>query len=277
MKKKMEKIIATLLVAAMALMTLAGCGNTDVPANATIESANDTTNDANETPIEDGIVESGTLDNVPSTEENVEDVKEDVVTRTLADEGIMYDYTKAFGLKEDFNTTAEATDFVNPYVEDPTNARHFVTYKDIYGNVMEYTFVAPTSLQGAWAMVDNTFTIFGPNRTYRLRMWYGGMLSNEADLMKNTNEETIVDWSAATPIDGTFQVEENEDFYRVIFKIIDGDNMGYAVFIDYYDLMECYQFEYLVEKSLFDEDEALAVVKSIEYYRFEDIGLVAVE
>lgn len=274
----MKKKIMIAALAATLMMSLVACsGNVDAPVNATIDSTpaiEESTQDEIETPVEDGIVESGTLDiDTPSGEEI------EVQESELEQYGTMYDYTKAFSYV--FETNCEATDFVDPFVKDNTMARHYVSYKNEYGDLMEFTFDGPTDLQGAWTLTGRTLIIASDDETYRMSMWNYGVMSDESELMRNLDEETIIGWSSADFVEGTFQVENTDDLYRVIFEVTGTYNdipyRGYNCYIDYIDRLECYQFMYLVEESTYDKTDALAVVKSIAYYPFDEVDATIIE
>lgn len=264
----MKKKLFTMLLVVM-LVGITACGDTTPASTTPVESdgevspnpTTDETTTPNETStpdIDDGIVDEGTLGEVP----NVDDTSSIDTWNTDIENGTRWEYGDTAWLE------------TYPLVEDPTLARNLTYFVRPDGNAISITWVSPNGV-GEWYALsaDGTnLTIMDIDKNYGLRMWHGGILSNESDLMKNTNADTILSfWEMETSIADTYEiVEDSETSYRVLFEVTAEANSisyrGYAYFIDYLDRMECYQFAYLMEESLFNEDDAMMVINSIEYF-----------
>lgn len=224
---------------------------------------------------ESGVVESGTLDDVPDGNETNDILGdyESVGTRTV--------FTSLFPK----GSTAEAWNEEHRFTNFQDYSYYITYFKNGNGDEMSFTWVAKSGIGALAALSDDErfFYLYdesGENQS--LVMWNYGTMSNESELMKNIGDiDTILSWSNGTPIEGSFQVEDTNDFYRVTFKTnetINGKSfVSFNCYIDYPDIMECWQFKYLVEESLFNEAEALAVVNSIERVNLDDLGIIVQE
>lgn len=255
------------------LISITACGDTTPASTTPVESDGEvsptSTTDETNTPdevdesiVEDGIVDEGTLGETTNEDSNGNATSGINTWNTDIENGIRWEYGDAAWLE------------TYPLVEDPTLARNLTYFVRPDGNAISITWVAPNGV-GEWYDLSTngkTLVISDIDNNYTLRMWHGGILSDESDLMKNTNLDTILGfWKSGTVIADTYEVvEDSETSYRVLFEVTvdvyDTSYRGYAYFIDYLDRMECYQFAYLMEESLFNEEEAMMVINSIEYF-----------
>lgn len=273
MKRKM--LVVTMVIAMMMASLMAACGSNDVPANNTIIDTPTPTSEPTIAPDDEGVVDSGVLDDVPdgSEAENEESLNLGMYEKT----GVRLNYSMLFPTDVNAEAWLEEHRF-----ENPDYSFYITHFKNGKGDEMDFTWVAPAGIGNLyWLSEDErTFRIANDNR--RLVMWNYGTMSDESELMKNIDDiETILGWSSSTPIKDTFQVEETNEFYRVTFMVndtIEGKSyVGYNCYTDFYDIMECWQFKYLVEESLYTEAEALAVVNSIVRVNLEDFGIIVQE
>lgn len=283
---KRRLLTLTMLIALAMTTLLAACGATnDVPANAIVDTpAPTSTPEPTPTPTsspevdnsEDGIVSSGTLDEIPDANEDGNEKfslgdYDSIGTRTV--------YTMLFP----DNVKAEAW-LQEHHFENPDYSYYITYFKNGTSSAdeMSFTWVGPVGIGDAYRLSGDEMFFCVASDNQRLLMWNYGKMTNEDELMKNTSVDTIIGWASGTPIEDSFQYEETDEFYRVTFmtnEVIDGKNYtGYDCYIDFYDIMECWQFSYLVkETDDFNETEALAVVNSIVRVNLDDLGIIVEE
>lgn len=160
-----------------------------------------------------------------------------------------------------------------PLVEDPDLSRYIVKFYTPDGAAISVTWVGPVGLgvSGALSKDKGTFVFTSEDFKYRFETW-GGKLAKGESLLKDMRKEDIFDgWDAVK--DSFTVVEDSETTYIVRFMITAKANSisyrGYAYYIDALDKMEEYLFAYLIDEPLFNTEEALAAVNSIEYYENE--------
>lgn len=274
MKKKIFGIIM-----ALSIISFVGCGEQTTTMGSNVDSTptptSEPTPDPTIAPDDEGVVDSGVLDDVP---DGSEDGNEGSLNLGAYErEGVRLNYSMLFP----DTVNAEAWNEEHRF-ENPDYSFYITHFKNGKGDEMDFTWVAPAGIGNLYWLSESEKTFHVANDTRRLAMWHGGKLVDESDMMKNTSVETIIGWFSGTPIADTYQVvEDSESAYRVIFKvesqIFDATYIGFACFIDFYDIGECYQFTYYMEKSIYDEAEALAVVNSIERVNLDDLGIIVQE
>lgn len=161
-----------------------------------------------------------------------------------------------------------------PLVEAPELARYVINFFTPDGTAISVTWVGPDGLgaSGALSKDKGTFVFTSEDFKYRFETW-GGKLAKGDYLLKDLGKESIMEgWDA---VSDTFTVvEDSETMYIVRFMVTYKGNgisyRGYAYFIDAIDKMEYYQFAYFVDESMFNGEEVLAAVNSIEYYENEE-------
>lgn len=283
MKRKM--LVVTMIIAMMMASLMAACGNNgDVPANNTIIDTPTPTSEPTQTteptiaPDDEGVVDSGVLDDVPDEgeAENEEPLNLGMYEKT----GVRLDYSMLFPTDVNAEAWLQEHRFENP------DYSFYITYfkdRTHSDNPMTFTWVAPSNIGNLyWLSEDeNTFHVANDNR--RLVMWNGGKFANESEYLKSYDAETIMGVVAEdSPIANTYQVvEDDENTYRVIFKVesemFGVSYIGYACFVDFFDIGMRFQFEYYMEKSIYTEAEALAVISSIEYVNLDDLEITIPE
>lgn len=161
-----------------------------------------------------------------------------------------------------------------PLTEDPDLARYIVKFFTPDGAAISATWVGPVGLgaSGALSKDKGTFVFTSEDFKYRFETW-GGKLAKGESLLKDMRKEDIFDgWDAVE--DSFTIVEDSETTYIVRFMVTYRGNgisyRGYAYYIDALDKMEEYLFAYLIDESMFNDEEALAAVNSIEYYEKEE-------
>lgn len=161
-----------------------------------------------------------------------------------------------------------------PLVEDSDLARYIVDFYTPDGANISVTWVGPVGLGASGALSKNkdTFVFTSEDFKYRFETW-GGKLAKGESLLKDMREEDIFDgWDAVE--DSFAVVEDNETTYIVRFMVTCRLNnisyRGYTYYIDNLEKMELYMFAYLMDESLFNDEEAMAAVDSIEYYIKEE-------
>ena len=218
---------------------------------------------------ESGVVESGTLDDVPDGNETNDILGdyESIGTRMV--------FTSLFPAGSVAEAWNEEHRFENP------NYSFYITHFKGAEGTMDFTWVGPVDVGELWGLSTNERTFDVANDNYRLYMWYGGKLANESEFMRNFSKDEIMSVSNLPYDADSFQVIETDNTYKVIFQVstqLDNkEYIGYECWIERYDEMATYMFEYLVEKSLFNEVETLAVVSSIEPINLDDLGIIVEE
>lgn len=259
--KKPILIVLTLSI----LLGVSGCGTgtTSVPPLGLEDYL------TNEIPTEETVEEPEETEE-PKIEEIVEEELPEEIEEEPGIDTWNLDLDNTFHGEWGKNAWIDAT----PLVEDPELARYIVHFVTPNKSVISVTWVGPVGLGGNGGLSkDKSTFMFGTEELdYRFETW-GGALAKGEYLLKDLNPETIMeDWDAVAE---TFTVvEDSENLYIVSFEAAYESGgisyRGYTYFIDFIDRREEYLFAYLVDESLFDAEEALAVVNSIEYYEEKD-------
>lgn len=271
MKKKIFGIIM-----ALSIISLVGCGEQTTTMGSNVESTPTPTSEPTPEPTiapdDEGVVDSGVLDDVP-------DASEDGNEGTLN----LGEYEKT-GVRSDYSMlfpdTVNAEAWLQEHrFENPDYSFYITHFKGSKGT-MDFTWVAKSGIGNLYWLSENEKTFHVANDTRRLAMWYGGKITDESTTLKSYTTDIIMGSASGDPIADTYQVvEDSENSYRVIFKVesemFDATYVGIACFIDFYDIGECYQFTYYMLD--FDETEALAVVNSIERVNLDDLGIIITE
>lgn len=272
MKRKM--LVVTMVIAMMMASLMAACGNNgDVPANAIIDTPTPTSSPTSEPTIapDDGIVDSGTIDVLPTSEPDEDGNEGSLNLGAYEKTGVRSDYSMLFP------DTVNAEAWLQEHrFENPDYSFYITHFKGSKGT-MDFTWVAKSGIGNLYWLSENEKTFHVANDNRRLAMWYGGKIMDESTTLKSYTADEIMGSVSGTPIADTYQVvEDSTNSYRVIFKVesemFDATYVGIACFIDFYDIGECYQFTYYMLD--FDENEAIAVVNSIECVNLDDLGII---
>lgn len=259
-KMKRRTLIALTLTV---LLGLSACG-TGAPSVPPLEVGDYA---ANATPVEetDAVEESDVVEETVEEELPEETVEEEPGLDTWN-----LDYDSTF--HGEWGKTAWVDSI--PLVEEPELARYMVHFVTPDEGVISVTWVGPVGLggDGGISKDKSTFMFSTEDMNYRFETW-GSKLAEGDYLLKDLPPETIMeDWDAVA--ESFTVVEDSETAYIVRFEAayVSGGvtYRGYAYFIDYLERMDEYLFAYLVEESLFNEEEVMAVVDSIEYYEEEE-------
>ena len=277
MKRKM--LVVTMVISMMMAGLMAACGNNDVPANAIIDTPTPTS-EPTQTPAptiapdDEGVVDSGVLDDVP---DEGEDGNGEFSLGDYEREGVRTVFTSLFPS----GSTAEAWNEEHRFTNSQDYSYYITYFKNGNGDEMSFTWVAKTGIGELWGLSTNERTFDVANDNSRLYMWHGGKLASESEYMRNFSKEEIMSASNLSYVAETFQTIEMDNTYKVIFQVstqLDGrDYIGYECWVERYDEMTTYMFEYFVEASLFNETEALSVVSSIVPINLDDLGIIITE
>ena len=272
MKGKKRQILIALLAALLA--GTAGCGTGEIPL-VERNGASPAPLDVRPATVPESTPESKeseTQEAAESAEPSVPETLEETVLDTWnldMENGNVWKYDQNHG-----NAEIQAY----PLTEDTALARGFVYAENADRNILSATWVGPAGMgsRGGFASDGNNFCVSDSSDKHVLYLWHAGLFADENDLMKNVSKEDIMTWMLGSAVEDTYQVVEDSDtLYSVLFEVSYEENgtsyRGYAYFIDYPDRMEGYQFEYLVEESLFNEEEAMAVIDSIAYMSPEEM------
>lgn len=274
----MKRRIVTIVIAVMMASIMASCGNEDAPTNAIPTSSTEPTVEPEPTTeptidnSEDGVVGSGTLEDIPTSEPNEDG---NASLGEVSNVSTRYNFTESWNAN---GNNAEGWNDAYSYVDGSGrvyNVTHFVTGN---GDEMNFSWTAHVNGIGTYAGLSSNEITFVMNDaetpTYCFYVWNYGPMSTNEELMKNSTSDLIISWAVGTHVTENYQVEDTDEFYRVTFKEsmeLNGKNyIGYACFVDYYDIMECWQYEYFVLENLYNEDDALAVINSITRIDLEE-------
>lgn len=261
-----KKLFVMSLVVTM-LISITACGDTTPASTTPVESdgevspapaTDESTPDETIAPdVEDGIIDEGTLGDVP----NVDDTSSIDTWNTDIDNGTRWEYGDSAWLE------------TYPLVEDSTLARNLTYFVNSRGNSVSITWVGPNGMGGVGGVSPNggTLTISDDNRNYGLYVFGIEKLSIEDGLLNDFDADYIMGWWMGNALTDTFKVmEDNDTTYSILFETtyeFDGISYrGYAYFVDYIDRMEESCYVYLIEESLFNEEDAMMVINSIEYF-----------
>ncbi len=264
-----KKIYALMLVVAMLAMTLVGCGS----------DTTDTTNTTNDVTINTEVEESGEDVVVEPTEEPIvepttePEVEESVVEPTTEPEV----ETTVENEEDDFYSDSYQWTFPSGmdgftdkfvYASDETMSFNCTHYVDPNGNEMNFSWVGPTSLGEKAGLGSNGTTIILKNSA-------GELSPEDYEETINYSKETIVSFAGSDVAyieDGYYiaTIEDNYLSYIFAIKGIDNNknNQGYChLFMDF-ENNACYQFVYLEDINIYDDERALSVVNSLKYWKY---------
>lgn len=268
-----RRFYALMLVVAMLAMTLVGCGSdtTDTTNTTNDVTVNTETEESGEDvvvePTEDPVVE-------PTTELEVEDhVVEPTEEPTTEEEFYSDSYQWTF---------PEGMDgFTDKFVlaSDETMSFNCTHYVDTNGNEMNFSWVGPTELGEQADAGETTLFLYGGDN-YELKAW-GCEVSGPEDALREFDKETIVGWDSSSSIytEGDYYEFVDGDIdARVTFKISrtinDVEYTGYACYFENYETMTCYQITYVERNDIFDDERALSVVNSLDFWTYNSGEIV---
>lgn len=267
-----KKIYALMMVMAMLAVTLVGCNKTTDTTNTTNTEINTETEESVEDvvaePTEDPVEEPTTE---PEVEEPiVEPSEEPTIDGTLESNEVdaYYSHTLKFpnGLEG----------FTRKYLIDdnPNWSANRTHYVDVNGSEMNFSWDGPAELGERADSSETTLFLYGNDNDYELRAW-SFSLTTEEDYLRNFDKTDIVEWDSDVTnyvVDDYYEFIDGTNTARVIFKItrtLNGEEyIGYACYLDNYTNMVCYQTTYLERASIFDDQRALTVVNSLEYWDY---------
>ena len=272
-----KKIYAVMLVVAMLAMTLVGCGSdttdttnttNDVTVNTEVEESGE---DVVVEPTTEPIVEPTTE---PEVEEPVVEPTEEPTTEDGEDEFYSDSYQWAF--PESIGVEGFTDKFV--YANDETmsfNCTHYIA-KD--GTEMNFSWVGPTELGEKADAGNTTLFLYGNDSAYELRAWNGGELKLE-ELEECLALEKDV-WTSLSgsdvsyPENGYYNIERVDNIVYVTYAVKTDTMNGYSYFICNGDAGNYYMFTYLENNEIYNDERALSVVNSLEYWTYNSGEIV---
>lgn len=270
MRKKILGIITIL-----SIISIVGCGEQATTMGSNVESKDESIESSESTPTpesssptesEDGIVDSGTLEEIPDA--NEEGNEKFSIWDYVNNEGTRYDYTAQWAA-DGKNTKCEAWNDSYLFLNDSSKAFNCTYFKTSNDDVMSFTWIGPSSIGTNFDVSDSGITFHMSDKIplYYLYAFNYGKMSDESEFMKNYDASVIMGAASGIADVNSFQIEESDEFYRVTFKVNETigkkNYIGFDCYIDYYDINECWQFEFFVEESAFDSQEAYDVINSI--------------
>ena len=270
-----KKIYAVMLVVAMLAMTLVGCGSdttdttnttNDVTVNTEVEESGE---DVVVEPTEEPIVE-------PTTEPEVEDPVVEPTEEPTIENGEDEFYSDSYQWTFPESMDGFTDKFV--YANDETMSFNCTHYVDPNGNEINFTWVGPTELGSNASLGRNgkTLNLGNSSGEYALRAFTTGELSPEDyEETINYSKETIISFASSDVSyieDGYYNAIIEDNYLSYTFAVEGvGDNVncqGYCHFIMDFENDACYQFTYLEDTSIYDDQRALSVVNSLEYWDY---------
>lgn len=266
----MKRRFYLMLVVAMIAMTLVACGS----------DTNDTTNTTNDDVTVNTEVEESGETVVPETsvEDPVEtpEVEEPVVEAEPTPDGdvngenetFRYEYSHDFVFPEGMNGFTKK--YLNEdYPEWSVNQTHYV---DSYGNEMNFSWEGLVDLgEQAWAG-ERTLVLSNSDRTYQLQAWTYGLVDETkfaADL--DYSKDTWTSFAATdTPYveNGYYDIQTSNTIIEVIFEVANDTQKGYNYYIVDLNRETCYQFAYLENIDIYDNDRAMTVVENLDFWDY---------
>lgn len=255
-----NKFIAMLTITTMTLSLLVGCGQPATP------NTNEDTSTEQNTEVE----ESGDDVVVEPTEEPIEEpttepeVEEPVVEPTEEPETLQYAYSHTWVFPDGLEGFTRK--FLNEdYPEWSVNHTHYVAPN---GNEMNFRWEGPAEL-GSNAGLGNN------GKTLNLENSSGELSPEDYEETINYSKETIISF-ASTDVsyieDGYYNAIIEDNYLSYTFAVEGvGDNancQGYCHFILDFENGACYQFTYLEDISIYNDQRALSVVNSLEYWNY---------
>lgn len=265
-----NKFIAMLTITTMTLSLLVGCGQPATP----------NTNEDTSTEQNTEVDESGDDVVVEPTEEPIEEpttepeVEEPVVEPTEEPETPQYAYSHTWVFPDGLEGFTRK--FLNEdYPEWSVNHTHYVAPN---GNEMNFRWEGPAELGSNAGLGNNgkTLNLGNSSGEYALRAFTTGELSPEDyEETINYSKETIVSFASSDVAyieDGYYVATIEDNYLSYIFAIKGIDNnenhQGYCHFFMDFENNACYQFTYLEDISIYDDERALSVVNSLEYWDY---------
>lgn len=260
-----------LTITTMTLSLLVGCGQQATP------NTNEDTSTEQNTEVE----ESGDDVVVEPTEEPTAtpEVEEPVVEPTEEPEVVepeTPEFAPAFTWTFPDGMDGFTQKFLNEdYPEWSVNHTHYVAPN---GNEMNFRWEGPAELGSHAGLGNNGKTLYLENSSgeYALRAFTTGELSPEDyEETINYSKETIISF-ASTDVsyieDGYYNAIIEDNYLSYTFAVEGvGDNancQGYCHFILDFENGACYQFTYLEDISIYNDQRALSVVNSLEYWNY---------
>lgn len=259
-----RRFYALMLVVAMLAMTLVACGS----------DTNDTTNTTNDVTVNTEVEESGDDVVVEPTEEPTAtpEVEEPVVEPTEEPEVVepetpefAYAFTWAFPDGMDGFTQK----FLNEdYPEWSVNKTHYVAAN---GNEMNFTWEGPASLGEIAQSGERTLYLYGADVNYQLSAWTYGYVDGDYESCLNMDKTT---WTGFAPDDipyiedAYYNVETTDSVIKVVFAVGNNEWKGYNYYITDSINGICYQFAYYENVDIYDDNRAMNVINSIEYWNY---------
>lgn len=251
--RKIKKIMAVTLVMSMLATMLVACGKDETKVDNPADTTNEVVEETTTTPTEDvdvpesEVVEEGTVGDV--LDETAEDVEE--TTEPEIPDTFITSHRFDGGYVDEYQ---------NPDNEEMSD---YDVYVKLYDNDVYFSF---TGVKGLGEKIiggnkDGMISLLTKDDAHRLNIWNGEEFSNESDYMKNSSQEDILSWAGVDVDSETYQVDEIDNTYRVIFET--SNSPGYVCFVDNFDTNKCYQFTYFERDDIFDDTRIKNTVESI--------------
>ena len=146
------------------------------------------------------------------------------------------------------------------------NNTHYIA-KD--GTEMNFTWEGPALLGASASAGEKNLYLYGEN--CELIAWTYGYVDGDYESCLEIDKET---WTGYAPddipyeVDGYYNVETTEDVIKVVFAVGNDNYKGYNCYITDSTNAICYQFAYHENIETYDDNRAMNVVNSIEYWDY---------
>lgn len=153
--------------------------------------------------------------------------------------------------------------------ENDTKWRHNVSHIEFAsGQVMDFYWEGPHTLGNIYGSSDTTFLYADPERIWRYELrarpsdYYDGIIN---DAVYMTKEKWVEKSSVPYVDDGYFETRLEEDRFEVIFEVANDEAKGYHYYFIDTENEIFYQFAYVENVNIYDDDRAWRVIDSIKF------------
>ena len=263
----MRKKIVSILLSVTIILSLSACGNKEVEPTPTNEPTSEVVEEVEPTSTSAPIEEVESTPTIEVEETVVESMEEPEVVEPETSETPEFAYSHTWSFPDNMEG------FTRKYLNDvltewSLNETHYVAND---GTEMNFTWEGPAALGEMADAGESTLFLYGGD-DYELKAW-GCEVSGPEDALREFDKETIVSWdsSSSTYTEGDYYEFIDGDIEaRVTFKISrtinDIEYTGYACYFENYETMTCYQTTYVERNDIFDDERALNVVNSIDFW-----------
>lgn len=152
--------------------------------------------------------------------------------------------------------------------KDDKNWQHNVSHIEFAtGSVMDFYWEGPITLGNQYGSTDKMFVYKDPELTWRYELracvsdYYDGIINDASSMTK----EQWLAKSGVSNSTGYFQAAGDEDTFEVILAVENEEAQGYCYYLIDVKHEIFYQFSYVENINVYDDNRAKRVINSIKY------------